>query len=70
MTSAKTPWPFDSVLVGPGANKREYTPEQFFALPLNERVNFLLRQQVMFLLSGQQIDISNVLAALRNMHVK
>jgi hypothetical protein len=58
---------FDRVLVRSGADWRVLSPDEFFRLPLPERVRHVIQRTVTFQRGGRPVDQREALAALRRL---
>jgi len=57
---------FDEVVViEQGGKRRSYDVAAFLALPLNERIGYILGRNVEFLLGGQRVAQAEALKSLR-----
>lgn len=56
--------PFDLVVVVRNGQKEIYSPAQFVALPLPERIGLVLARQVTFLRDGDPVDVKLALKSL------
>jgi hypothetical protein len=58
-------FPFDVVVVAEGAASRKLSPTEFFALPLAERIKYVVQQKASFFAEGQAVDSRVVLGHMR-----
>ncbi len=65
-----TKLPFDAVVVTEGNTSRNLTPEEFFALPLAERIKYVVSQRASFLAGGRTVDAREVLSQMRKMRAQ
>jgi hypothetical protein len=56
--------PFDTILASTEHGPEEFTPSQFMALPLDERLRYVLEKRVRFSLNGKTQDPNEALRAL------
>ena len=56
---------FDTVFIVVGGRRTELTPDEFFALPLSERIAHVIQRTVTFVKDGREVDRHLVLARLR-----
>ena len=66
-TAAHSPaaLPFDRVVISDGASTRELTPDEFFALPLAQRIQFVVEHRAAFLAGAERVDAKEALARIR-----
>lgn len=57
--------PFDRVVIDDGGGTRDLTPEQFFSLPLAQRIQFVVEHRASFLSGEQRVDPKEALARIR-----
>lgn len=62
--------PFDAVIVADGATSRRLSPEEFFALPLAERIQHVVQQRASFYSCGQPVDPKAALAQIRKLRTQ
>lgn len=62
--------PFDVVVVAEGDARKNLTPEEFFALPLAERIKFVVQQRASFFAEGRAVDAREVLSQMRKMRAQ
>lgn len=62
--------PFDAVVVAEGDSKKNLTPEEFFALPLAERIKYVVSQRASFFAEGRAVDAREVLSRMRKMRAQ
>jgi len=65
-----TKLPFDVVVVAEGEARTNLTPEQFFALPLAERIKYVVSQRASFFAEGRAVDAREVLSQMRKMRAQ
>lgn len=63
-------YPFEKAVVFLDGETKEFEPEQFMALPLTERIRFMLQQRVTFYGQGRELDRQDVLMRMRGTAVK
>lgn len=68
--SAAAKLPFDVVVVAEGDARRNLTPEEFFALPLAERIKYVVSQRASFFAEGRVVDARDVLSQMRKMRAQ
>jgi hypothetical protein len=61
--------PFDQVIVNVDGGRRELTPSELLALPLHQRVRWLLDDSLEFYRKGRRVERRHALAALRQVQV-
>ena len=60
------PIAFDRVVIGgPHGLRSEYTVAEFFALPLHERIEHVLKRDIAFFRGNVEIDLASALRSLR-----
>lgn len=64
-TQPPTALPFDRVVIADAAGTRDLTPEQFFALPLAQRIQFVVEHRASFLAGEERVDPKEALARIR-----
>jgi hypothetical protein len=64
------PMPFDVVVVSDGSIRRNLSPEEFFALPLAERIQHVVQQRAAFFASGQPVEAKVALAQIRKLRTQ
>ncbi len=57
--------PFDRVVVTDGGTNRDLSPVEFFALPLAQRIRYIVQQQASFFADGESVDAREVLGQMR-----
>ena len=62
--------PFDVVVVAEGSVSRNLTPQEFFALPLAERIKYVVSQRASFFAAGRPVDSREVLSQMRKMRAQ
>ncbi len=65
--AATPPTPFDSVVVAEGGIRRNLSPSEFFALPLAERIQYVVQKKAVFLQGGQEVDSKQALGQMRKL---
>ena len=63
-------FPFDSVVVADGGAQRSLSPQEFFALPLAQRISFVVAKKAVFYAAGREVDSKEALANLRRMRAQ
>lgn len=59
-------FPFDRVVVAdPPGSSRDLSPSEFFALPLAQRIQFVVQQKAAFFSGDQKVDSKLALAQMR-----
>ena len=64
---APSPMPFDVVVLAVSGGERNLSPDEFFALPLAERIEHVVKQRASFFASGQRVDAKTALAQIRRL---
>jgi hypothetical protein len=60
------PVAFDRVVIGgPHGVRSEYSVEEFFALPLHERIEHVLKRDIAFFRGSVEVDRASALRSLR-----
>ncbi len=59
--------PFDRVVIRDGAQERSCTVSEFLALPLHERIGYVLGRQLSFYRGREPLEINEALRMLREM---
>jgi hypothetical protein len=67
MNPGETPMPFDLVVVSDPAGKRNLSAEEFFALPLAERIKHVVQHHASFFAKGSPVDARAALAQIRRL---
>ncbi len=57
--------PFDTIVVGFGAEQRRMTVREFLELPLTERIGHILGRSITFFNGDTRVDEKKALACLR-----
>lgn len=71
MAAELPPFPFDRVVVAdPTGSSRDLTPSEFFALPLAERIQYVVQQKASFFFGDRKIDSRDALAQLRRLRAQ
>lgn len=66
IASDPPPAPFDRVVVaGPPGASRSLPPSEFFALPLAQRIQYVVQQKAAFFSGDQKVDSKEALAQMR-----
>lgn len=68
--SAAVSLPFDEVVVTEGDERRVLSPAEFFALPLAQRIAYVIQERAAFYAAQKPVDARAVLAEVRRMRVK
>lgn len=63
-------FPFDEVVVAEGGTRRNLSPSEFFALPLAQRIQYVVQQNASFFAGGQPVDSREVLKQMRTMRAR
>jgi len=63
-------FPFDEVVVAEGGTRRNLSPGEFFALPLAQRIQYVVQQTASFYAGGQPVDSKEVLKQMRTMRAR
>lgn len=71
MASEPPPFPFDRVVVAdpPGAT-RDFSPSEFFALPLAQRIQYVVQQKAAFFSGDRKVDSKEALAQMRKLRAQ
>src|SRR5690348_1353813 len=64
------PFPFDEVVLHEGLDRRSMSPEKFLALPLSERIAFILQKKASFSYGGQPVDPKDALSQIRRLRAR
>lgn len=71
MASPPPPFPFDRVVVnGPEGTSRDLSPSEFFALPLAQRIQYVVQQKAAFFAGDQKVDSKEALAQMRKLRAQ
>ena len=62
--------PFDHVIVAFEGGERRLSPDEFFALPLALRIQFVIQQKAAFYADGRPVDSKQVLGSMRKMRAQ
>lgn len=62
--------PFDLVVVSEGASLRNMSPAEFFALPLAQRIQYVVQQKASFFADGCQVDSKEALGQMRKIRAQ
>jgi hypothetical protein len=66
MAFENPPFPFDRVVVvDPPGSSRDMSPSEFFALPLAQRIQFVVQKKAAFFAGEKKVDSKEALAQLR-----
>lgn len=66
--AAASPYPFDEIIVADKTGaRRNLSPGEFFALPLAERIQYVIEQKASFFASGRQLDPKEALGLMRKL---
>lgn len=61
-------FPFDRVVVAdPPGPSRDLSPSEFFALPLAQRIQYVVQQKAAFFAGDQKVDSKHALAQMRKL---
>jgi hypothetical protein len=64
-------FPFDRVVVAdPEGTRRDLSPSEFFALPLAQRIQFVVQQKAAFFAGDQVVDSKHALAQMRKIRAR
>lgn len=61
------PPPFDAVVVAEGGIRRNLSPSEFFALPLAQRIQYVVQKKAVFLQGGREVDSKEALGQMRKL---
>jgi hypothetical protein len=67
MTEPSTAFPFDVVVVADDQGQKNFSPTEFFALPLAQRIKYVVQQKASFFAEGRFVDSREVLGHMRRM---
>jgi len=71
MASEPPRFPFDKVVVAdPPGTSRNLSPSEFFALPLAQRIQFVVQQKAVFFAGDQKVDSKEALAQMRKIRAQ
>jgi hypothetical protein len=71
MASEPPRYPFDRVVVAdPPAPTRDLSPSEFFALPLAQRIQYVVQQKAVFFAGDQKVDSKEALAQMRKLRTQ
>ena len=71
MASEPPRFPFDRVvIVDPAGSTRDLSPSEFFALPLAQRIQFVVQQKAAFFAGDQKVDSKEALAQMRKIRAQ
>lgn len=71
MASEPPPFPFDRVVVAdPSGSSRNLSPSEFFALPLAQRIQYVVQQKAAFFSGDQKVDSKEALAHMRKIRAQ
>lgn len=68
--SAATSMPFDEVVVSEGDERKVLSPDEFFALPLAQRIGYVIQERAAFYAARKPVDARAVLAEVRRMRAR
>lgn len=60
-------YPFDQVVIAEAGQNRNLSPNEFFALPLAQRIQYVVQQKAVFLSAGQPVDSKEALSQMRRL---
>lgn len=63
-------YPFDQVVVAEGGQQRNLSPDEFFALPLAQRIQYVVQQKAVFLSAGRPVDSKEALGQMRKLRAQ
>ena len=64
-------FPFDRVVVAdPPGTSRDLSPSEFFALPLAQRIQYVVQQKAAFFAGDQKVDSKQALAQMRKIRAQ
>lgn len=63
-------FPFDRVVLTEGGSVRTLSPAEFFALPLAQRIQFVVQQKAAFFAHDEQLDAKQALGQLRKIRAR
>jgi hypothetical protein len=63
-------YPFDQIVIAEGDLTRNLSPHEFFALPLAQRVQYVVQQKAVFFSAGQPVDSKEALAKMRRLRAQ
>jgi len=70
MASEPPPFPFDRVVVADAGTSRDLSPSEFFALPLAQRIQYVVQQKAAFFSGDRKIDSKDALAQMRKLRAQ
>jgi hypothetical protein len=71
MASEPPQFPFDRVVVADAAGTtRNLSPSEFFALPLAQRIQFVVQQKAAFFAGDRKVDSKEALAQMRKIRAQ
>jgi hypothetical protein len=59
--------PFDRVVIHDGTQERTFTVSEFLALPLPERIRYILGRQLAFFRGRESVEVNEALRLMREM---
>jgi hypothetical protein len=62
--------PFDRVVLLDGASERTLSADEFFALPLAERIQYVVQQKAAFFDAETKVDAKQALSHLRKLRAR
>lgn len=68
--TAASQYPFDQVIVSDSSGPRHLSPPEFFALPLAQRIQYVVEQKATFFAGGRQIDSKEALGQMRKLRAQ
>ena len=72
MTMASEPpsFPFDRVVVADAGTSKNFSPAEFFALPLAQRIQYVVEQKAAFFAGETKVDSKEALAQMRKLRAQ
>lgn len=71
MASEPPSFPFDRVVVkSPEGSSRDLSPTEFFALPLAQRIQYVVQQKAAFFAGDRVVDSKEALAQMRKLRAQ
>jgi hypothetical protein len=68
---APSDFPFDRVVVADkGGTSRDLSPSEFFALPLAQRIQYVVEQKAAFFSGARRVDSKEALAQMRKLRTQ
>ncbi len=62
--------PFDVVVVADGDVRRNLSPNEFFALPLAQRIQYVVQKKAAFFAEGREVDSKQALGQMRKLRAQ